>query len=363
MPKQDDLFVKLSGGKNFTKLDLSHAYNQVELEPTSRNMVTINTHKGLFRPIRLVYGVSPVSAIFQTIMDQTLQGLDMVMCQVDDILVTGKNDQERLRNLGLVLTRLAEAGLRLKHEKCRFMQASVTYLGYIINLQGVCADSSKADAIKNASAPKNVQELCSFLGCINYNSKFIDKFSEIAFPLNLLLRKGQRWCWSDDCQNAFDQLKTQLASERVLTHYDPKLPFKLDADASFYGTGAVLPHIMPDGNEQPIAYASKILKKADVNDPQLEKEALSIIFGLKKFHKCLYARKFRLVTDHKPLTTLLGPKSAIPTLAAPRLQRWALLLSAHQYVIEYRPTSKHANADCFQDSHNKVVPCLSSRGI
>ena len=92
-------------------------------------------------------------------MDQTLQGLDMVVCQIDDILVTGKDDQEHLRNLYLVLTWLAEAWLRLKYEKCRFMQASVTYLVYIINVQSVqsvCDDLSKADAIKNAPAPKNV---------------------------------------------------------------------------------------------------------------------------------------------------------------------------------------------------------------
>ena len=98
LPKQEDLFVKLSGGKKFTKLGLSHAYNQVELEPTSRSIVTINTH---FRPTHLVYGVSPVSPMFQNIMDQTLQGLDMVVYWVDDILVTGKDDQEHLRNLAL----------------------------------------------------------------------------------------------------------------------------------------------------------------------------------------------------------------------------------------------------------------------
>ena len=115
-----------------------------------------------------MYEVSPASAMFQNIMNQTLQGLDMVVCWVDDILVTGKDDQEHLRNLDLVLTRLAEAGLRLKREKCRFMQANVSKLGYIINAQGVRTDSSKVDAIKNAPAPKNVQKLHTFLGCINY---------------------------------------------------------------------------------------------------------------------------------------------------------------------------------------------------
>ena len=125
--------------------------------------------------------------MFQNIVDQTLQVLDMVVRRVDNIFVTGKDDQEQLRNLDLVLTWLAEAGLRLKREKCRLMQTSVTYLGYIINARGALADSSMVDAIKNALSPKNVQELRSW---INYYSKFVDKFSEIAFPLNLLLRKG-----------------------------------------------------------------------------------------------------------------------------------------------------------------------------
>ena len=100
------------------------------------------------------------------------------------------------------------------------------------------------------------------------------------------------------------------------------------------------------GEERPIAYASRTLTKSERNYAQIEKEALSIIFGIKKFHQYLYGRKFLLVTDHKPLTTLLGPKSGIPTLAAARLQRWALLLAAYQYDIEYRSTAKHANADC-----------------
>ena len=100
-------------------------------------------------------------------MDQTLQGLDIALCRVDDILVTGKDDQEHLKNFDLVLTQLVKAGLRLKHEKCRFMQANVTNLGYIVYVNGVHADSSKVDAIKDAMAPTNVQDLCSFLGFIN----------------------------------------------------------------------------------------------------------------------------------------------------------------------------------------------------
>ena len=110
--------------------------------------------------------------------------------------------------------------------------------------------------------------------------------------------------------------------------------------------GAVISHTAPSGEERPIANASRTLSKSERNYAQIEKEALSIVFGIKKFHQYLYGWKFTLLTDHKPLLSLLGPQSGIPTLAAARMQRWALLLSGYQYDIQYCSTTKHANADC-----------------
>ena len=98
-------------------------------------------------------------------------------------------------------------------------------------------------------------------------------------------------------------------------------------------------------SEKPIAFASHTLTNAEHNYSQLEKEALSIIFGIQKFYQYLYGRKFTLVTDHKPLITILNPRKGIPSLAAARLQRWALILALYQYEIEFKPTDKHSNAD------------------
>ena len=151
--------------------------------------------------------------------------------------------------------------------------------------------------------------------------------------------------WTDECTKTFEAVKQKLVQAPVLAHYDPSLPLVLAADASTYGVGAVIFHRLSDGSEQPIAYASRTLTGCESRYSQVEKEALSLIFGIKKFHHYLYGRPFILVTDHKPLLTILGPKHGIPPLAAARMQRWALLLSAYTYEIEFWPTNKHGNAD------------------
>ena len=145
--------------------------------------------------------------------------------------------------------------------------------------------------------------------------------------------------------NSFDQAKSTLVSSDVLVHYNPDLPIRIAGDASAYGVGAVLAHVLPDGSERPVAFASRTLTSSEKNYTQVEKEALSLIFAVKRFHAYLYGRSFTIVTDHKPLTAILGPKKGIPPLAATRLQRWAWILSAYKYEIEFRPTGKHGNAD------------------
>jgi len=128
----------------------------------------------------------------------------------------------------------------------------------------------------------------------------------------------------------------------MLAHYNPKLPIRLAADASAYGIGAVTSHVFPDGTERQIAFASCTLTASERNYAQIQKEALSLVYAVQKFHQYLYGRSFALVTDHKPLTTILGHKRGIPSLAAARLQHWA---PTYSYTIEFRPTKQHANAD------------------
>ena len=153
--------------------------------------------------------------------------------------------------------------------------------------------------------------------------------STILAPLNALLRKD--WSWTPECQRSFDKAKATLVGSDVLMHYDPLLPIKMAGDASAYGIGAVTSHVLPDGSERPLAFASRSLSSSERNYAQIEKEALFLVFGVKHFHAFLYGRPFTIVTDHKPLIAILGPKKGIPPLAAARLQRWAWTLSAYLY--------------------------------
>ena len=225
------------------------------------------------------------------------------------------------------------------------VQSSVEYFAYIVDASGIHSSPAKIEAITKVPVPQNVKQLQSFLGLVNYYTKFIPNMSSIRQPLNRLLGKGLEWSWESSCQRAFTRLKTKLTTADILVHYDLQKPVVLATDASSWGLGAVLSQVYPDGEKRPIAFASRSLSTAEKNYSQIEKEALSVIFGIQKFHEYLYGWRFTLITDHQPLTTILGPKTGIPVLTASRLQKWAIKLSAYQYDIKYRSTTRNGNAD------------------
>jgi len=344
IPTFEDLMQTLQGGKHFTKLDLSHAYHQLELEPQARQYTTINTHRGLFQYQRLPFGIASAPAIFQRTMESVVGDIPMVKAYLDDLIVTGHTDKEHLHNLKEVLSRLRKHGMRLKREKCEFFKTSITYLGHQIDADGIRPVLDKLKAIREAPEPCNLEQLQAYLGLLGYYRKFIPNLSKRIAPLHQLLKTDEKFNWTQEHSQTFQRSKELISNNALLVHYDPDKQLLLQTDASPYGLGAVISHVMPNGTEKPIAFASRTLSPSEKNYAQYEKEALSVIFGVKKFHQYLLGRGFTIVTDHMPLVTSLGEKPLSP-MASSRMARWQMLLSSYQYDIIHKAGKQHGNAD------------------
>ena len=181
LPRIDDIFAKLAGGQKFTKIDLKQVYHEMEVEEESQEYLTVNTHQGLYRYNRLVFGITSAPAIWQRAIDQVLDGVEGTSCILNDMIITGKNDQEHLDHLEEVLKRLKEHGLRANREKCEFFQKKIIYCGHEVDQDGLYKTQEKVDAVVNAPRPENVQQVRSFLGLVK---KFVRNLATTLHPLN-----------------------------------------------------------------------------------------------------------------------------------------------------------------------------------
>ena len=158
----EDLFSQLAGGAIFSKLDLSQAYAQLQLDEESKPYTVINTHRGLFAYNRLSYGITSAPGIFQRAMEGLLKGLPGVFCYLDDVLISASDENQHSKRLRQVLTIMQDAGLRLRIEKCSIGVKKVSYLGYLIDKDGLHPTDEKIDAIKNAPVLTNVSQLKAY---------------------------------------------------------------------------------------------------------------------------------------------------------------------------------------------------------
>nr|XP_041633413.1 uncharacterized protein K02A2.6-like [Drosophila kikkawai] len=334
LPRIDDIFAALTGGILFSKLDLSNAYNQLQLDESSQRMCTWSTHIGLLKVKRLPFGIKSAAAIFQKAMESLFQGIPGVVVYQDDITITGRNFQEHITNLKIVLNKLKSVGLKLNTHKCEFFKSKICYLGFMIDKNGLSKTNDRKSSVSLAPTPRNVSELRAFIGMVNYYSKFINNFAQKMNPLYELLRKGTQFEWTSSCQKAYEEIKSEITSEQVLVHYDPELPIVLTTDASNNAVAGILSHKI-DNDLKPIAFVSRSLSKSEINYSTFEKEALAIVYCVVKLRQYLLGTKFILRTDHKPLLGIFGESKGLPLMASARIQRWSVILSGFEYSVEY----------------------------
>jgi len=332
LPKVDDTLAQLSGAKVFSKLDANSGFWQIPLAKTSRHLTTFITPFGRFCFNKMPFGISSAPEHFQRRMNEIFSGLPGVLCLIDDVLVFGNSREQHNLHLEAVLRRIQSAGITLNKAKCEFGKDTIQFLGHVINAEGVSADPQKITAITKMKSPSSVSELRRFLGMTNQLGKFSPCIAEMTKPLRDLLSKKSVWLWGTDQENAFQQVKQELASNRILIWYDPSAETKISADASAYGVGAVLLQ-KSDGHWKPVIYASRSLTDTESRYAQIEKEALATTWACERFSDYILGKHIEIETDHKPLVPLLNNKN-LDTLP-PRVLRFRLRLMRFDYTVHH----------------------------
>ena len=336
LPSVDLTLGKLADAKYFTKLDANSGFWQIKLAESSRPLTTFITPWGRYCFNVLPYGISSGSEKFQKCMSRILEGLEGVECNIDDVLVHAPTIELHDYRLQKVLERLSEAGVTLNIDKCTFRVPKIKFLGNVVSANGIEVDPDKVAAVVNLPAPKNVHEVCVFLGMVNHLSKFAEHLADKTKPIRDLMQKDSQWVWGTPQQQAFEEIKSILTAAPVLALYDPNKDTKVSADASSFGLGGVLLQKQEDQTWRPVMFISRALTPVECRYAQIEKEALALTWACERFSDYIVGKSILAETDHKPLVPLLTTRTLdeVP----PRVQRLRIrLMRFHFKVVNHAP--------------------------
>uniref|UniRef100_A0A5S6R3P9 RNA-directed DNA polymerase n=1 Tax=Trichuris muris TaxID=70415 RepID=A0A5S6R3P9_TRIMR len=300
----------------------------------------------MYEFLRMPFGLSNGPSSFQRLMDVVLEGCDHALVYIDDILIFSNNFAEHRSNLRAVFERLQRARLAPWAPKCRIGVTSVTYLGHVFSAAGMQPDPTKIEPIVKWPTPANATDIRRFLGIASYYRRFILNFAKEANALHRLTEKGTPFVWDSECQFAFVALKRELTTAPILTLPNVEDSFDLFTDASGEALGPIL-----EQNGRVVAYASRVLRKAEKNYSVYKKECHAMIFVVKHFRHYLLVTTFAVYSDHRPLQWLQEQK------VDGKLARWALALQEFEFTVKYRP-GKTNQADPLSRQLNDVqAPC------
>ena len=345
LPLITELLDKLKGAKLFTKLDVRWGYNNIRIRRGDEWKAAFTTKKGTFEPTVMFFGMCNSPATFQTMMDNIFRKLidrGQVIVYMDDILIYAKEALELEEITKEVLQILEENDLYLKPEKCFFKQKKIDYLGMIIEEGKIAMDPSKLKGLRDWPTPKTVKQVRSFLGFGNFYRKFIRHYSEIAKPLNNLLRKDQIFKWTNESQKAFELLKKKFTEEPVLKMPDQTKPFQIECDASKYASGAVLTQIDDQGARHPCAFISKTFNEAERNYEIHDRELLALIRALEEWRHYIQGSPFTttILSDHANLNYFTKKQKLNR-----RQARWALTLAEYNFELKHTPGHRMIQSD------------------
>ena len=336
----DDIAHMLADAVIITTTDCTKGFWHEALDEESSYLTTFGTEFGRFRFTIMPFGISVAGDVFQRKLDTIFGNLPQVACIADDIIVVGYKDDHSDHDTAFskLLHTARENNVKLNYDKLQYKQTQVDFFGETYTTDGRKRSADKVNAIASMPQPVNKKELQSFIGMVNYLSKFTPRLSELAECLCDLICVNVPFQWGPEHTEAFTNIKQEIIKAPVLKSYDPKKPTVLQTDASVKGLGACLLQC-----EHPVYFGSKALTDSQKGYVAIELEALAVSWAMEKFHHFLYATKFVLETDQKPLETILA-KSL--NAATPRLQRILIKTFAYDFTVKYLPGEQNQLADC-----------------
>ncbi|KAK9886172.1 hypothetical protein WA026_015683 [Henosepilachna vigintioctopunctata] len=353
-PLIEDLVVKTRNCKFFSKLDINSAFWSIPLRIEDREKTGFITQEGHFQWTCLPFGLKTSSSIFQRILSNIIRKhklSDFAVNYIDDILIFSESFEEHIDHVSQLLEAIMKEGFRLKLSKCTFALDSVKYLGHIIKHNSISPIKDNLISIRNFPEPKNKKNVRQFLGKINFYNQYIPNISITLDPLHNLLRKGQEFVWSEECQKVFDYMKNFLCTQPVLAIFDPDLPIHIYTDASLLGIGAVLKQPQLQENiktEKPVAYFSKKLSESQKRKKAIYLECIAIKESVKYWQHWLIGKHFKIFSDHRPLENM-----NIKARTDEELGDLTHYLSQFDFEIIYHPGKNNLEADCL--SRNPVL--------
>ena len=336
----DDIAHMLADAVIITTTDCTKGFWHEALDEESSYLTTFGTEFGRYRFTVMPFGISVAGDVFQRKLDTIFGNLPQVACIADDIIVVGYKEDHSDHDAAFskLLHTARKNNVKLNYDKLQYKQTQVDFFGETYTTDGRKPSSDKVNAIASMPQPVNKKELQSFIGMVNYLSKFTPRLSELAECLRDLIRIHVPFQWGPEHTEAFTNIKQEIIKAPVLKYYDPKKPTVLQTDASVKGLGACLLQC-----EHPVYFGSKALTDSQKGYVAIELEALAVSWAMEKFHHFLYATKFVLETDQKPLETILA-KSL--NAATPRLQRILIKTFAYDFTVKYLPGEQNQLADC-----------------
>ncbi|QRW07203.1 Retrotransposable element Tf2 protein [Ceratobasidium sp. AG-Ba] len=351
MPLQVELVDQVKNAKIYSKLDLRWGFNNIRIKEGDEWKTAFRTAYGIYEDLVMPFGLKNAPAVLQRMMNDIFRHLlgVTVVVYMDDILIFSEKEEDHAEHVKEVLKILRENNLYAKLSKCEFFVKKVIFLGLVITPEGISMEEEKIKAIMEWGAPRKIKEVQAFLGFVNFYRRFIAEFSKIARPLHDLTKKDTKFEWTQECQQAFEEIKKRVSQDPVLIHPNPDKPFILETDASGIAIGAILSQRGEDGYLHPVAYLSKSYNDAQRNYDTANKELLAIVESLK--HWRIYLKgtisPVTVFTDHRNLERWKNAETFNR-----RHARWHMELASFNFEFHYRPGKMSNKPDALSRRHD-----------